>query len=196
MASAMVNYGPAQYRLSRKLNEKLLVLQTPNAASFYRFRFRGIRPSGSKFFNCVGCEKLGKDRTLTVTEENGQEYVVALKSPFVDHHANCAPLPETDFELLMLKRGVFVDARKGQATARTLYDQAGSSLHQKYRDREHVYEALIPKFPTFQSVRSSLNHHRSANKVVIPDPRVIPDEFRYTKRGREMPASSQYHHER
>jgi hypothetical protein len=101
-------------------------------------------------------------------------------------------MSEVDFRLLLAKREMNVEARKGKATPMAIHEEGAASLARTLADRPAVYDQIVKKWPAFHRVKSVLARHRRHDRPVIPDPRVIPEEFLTTYRGRVMVNSPHY----
>ena len=106
--------GPAIFYLSKLLTLTLLVVRTDVAVQgafyeYFRFRRGGTHASGA-YYSCQTCN--APVRVITVRDGR----IVGHKSPCVDHSPTCRPLSEVDFEILMMKREMAVEAQKGNAT--------------------------------------------------------------------------------
>lgn len=190
---ALNDYGEAEFRLTKRLNEQLLVYRSAwNSSLFYVFRCKETRKNGSRTFTCRGCEKLGKTKSLTVRDG----HVLSQNHPEHGHDYGCHPVTEDEIELTSLKRGMMKDTRRTGRPARDVYRETSRNIAKKLAGTPHVYLNVLQRWPKFSSVKSCLNHHRRIQAVPVPNSRQIPPELRVTQRGKDVGPTSFFHEER
>ena len=182
------DYGPAKFFLTKFLTLALLIVQSnlPVRGAFYEyFRFRRRSQRGDvTYYSCLTCRRY-------VTVRDGR--IVGTKAPWDDHDpAVCRPLSEVEFEILMIQREMAQEARKGKSKPMAIHDGGAASLARKLADKDYLYDLALLKWPPFYKAKSVLARHCRHDRVSIPDPRFIPEEFLVTYRGRVMVNSRYY----
>lgn len=189
----VADYGPAVFRATRFLNDKLLVYpSSSNPGAFLTFRCKGLRHNGCLTFKCCNCESEGFTRSLTVSAGR----IFAVRDPEHGHHPNCVPVPEARIELVTIKRQMYRQAEDSHKRSREVYQEATCALPKTYASRPALYSELVREWPTFDAMKTPLNQHRRVNTLAVPDVQNIPLEYRVTWRGRNFPAGSPFHNER
>ena len=181
------DYGPATFYLTKFLTLALLVVRSDVrvAGAFYEyFCFRRRYQLGAdEYYSCLTCSRY-------VTVRGGR--IVGYKAPYDDHQPTCRPLSAVDFEIQNIKREMAKEARKGKARPMSIHQEGAASLARKLDGQDDLYAEVMLKWPAFHQAKAVLARHCRHDRVVIPDPHEIPEEFLVTFRGREM-VNSRHH---
>ena len=140
---------------------------------------------------CLGCRKLGKQRTVTVSDGR----LVGNKNPEDDHHDQCEPVAQSEIDALDIDREMRHSVRDIGKRPRDAFSDAVGSIAKRFKSSEEQ-EAVVVKFPAFNEVRRQLLRHRTAQHIPVENPLSIPDELRVTLRGRQLPDGDPNHGER
>ena len=146
-------------------------------------------------YSCSSCKSLGKNRSVTVIDGR----IVGRKHPEDDHHVDCRPISSALVEVVDMDGLSPPDAFRSEnyrkETKRSLY---GYHLSEETKRSLYGYHLGHPPknqvFVGISSCRRSLScillHPWiivSASERSVPDAQNIPDNFRITLRGKELP---------
>ena len=120
-----MDFGPVRRMLSHKMNDSVVVYAC-NDKPGYVLKF--FRKTGNDY-RCCRCKELGKYRTITVVHDR----VIGRKSPEVDHHPDCEPLPESSVLALELDREMRQDVRAHGKRPREAYNEMLSSVAKRFK---------------------------------------------------------------
>ena len=71
--------------------------------------------------------------------------------PLSDHHPDCVPIPEGEFEATQREREMFAEMKKGCKRPRELYDDTTASNAKKFAAKEDMFEDLQDNWRPFDS---------------------------------------------
>ena len=173
----IIDYGEAKFMISKFFNKKLLVIASERQVGTV-FKFH---KKTAKKYTCASCKSLGKSRLVTVKDGR----IVGFKHPEDDHHPNCRPVPQESIDGLEIDRTMREDVRRTGKRPREAYEEAVATIPKRFKSTAEQ-EAVISKFPAYSEICRSLNRHRMAEHIPVPDPNNIPEELRVTIRGKSV----------
>ena len=123
-----MDFGPVRTILSSKLHEAVVVYSCMNKPGFVLKFYR----QKENEYRCCRCKELGKYRTIKVVNAR----VVGRKSPEVDHHPDCEPLPESSALALEVDRGMRQNVREHGKRPREAYNEMMTHVAKRFKSSE------------------------------------------------------------
>jgi hypothetical protein len=170
------NFGKATFRLTRHLSKQLLVIPASgarHAGKCYLFRCRTHISDDTRVFCCLGCERHGRGKCVTLRHLKDDDwFIVGRSDPCVGHHANCEPRPQSDVEAKDRERLTLKEAGRGLKRAREIDEEtsAGTVMNKE------VEKDSRP----FRKIKTALHRNRLLDKkspFCEPAQRGVTDTF-------------------
>lgn len=195
-----MNFGKAEYILSQNLEKNVIRYRSINApGNSLLFRKTSISKTDHflSYWLCTECEKC-KDK-LPKSKLRGRITVqneTIISDPEIGHHPECNPRSDAEIEALILAREMKLECKRGRKHPLQQFTESQAEITKRFRADPDLQDEVENNFKSYKSYRPSLSRFAEKTRVPIEDPKVIPEEYQSTLRGREAEAGTRYYNER
>jgi len=152
-----MNFGQANYILTKYLKSRLLVWQIPQTNSYYLFQKKSQKRLSddtlSEYFECRNCIiHSGSDRQVSrIVVKND----IIVTDPDASHKPECLPSTFGEVEALKLSREARETCSQDSSRPLVVYRQTLNEIPRRIAD-PNDQAAVSVEFPSYKKIRSSL----------------------------------------